>query len=247
MYLFITFQNRIKTPHVDKSIDLLDNKLLAGNEVPFSKLQNVTHSITTTTTFSSQKRPNSDSLSQRVHEFVKTARYVINKLSEAREKIEAAANSNVVEHLKMSIAPDAAALISQGDTLVLQTHGAAGDLSTTVLKVQTILRERFREVQHARNGCGDKALNYSSQSSSNDEPRNVSHEEKLKNALNQTANVHKDALQVYKKIYQLAQSTLHRGNEEALNHRLLQIQVKILYKPNESTQIGKHRNQLIRS
>lgn len=214
------FQNRIKTTRVDKSIDLVDN-----NEKPFSKMQNVTRSITTTTTFSSQTKPNSDSLSQRVHEFVKTARYVINKLSEVREKIEAAANSNVVEHLKMSIAPDAAALISQGDTLVLQTHGAAGDLSTTVLKVQTILRERFREVQHARNGCGDQSPNYSIQSSSNDEPQYVSPEEKLKNALKQTANVHEDVLQVYKKIYQLTESTLHRGNEEALDYRLLQIQV----------------------
>lgn len=75
---------------------------------------------------------------------------MIKKLIETRERIEAAENNDAVEHLKMTIAPDAATLISQGDTLVLETHGSAGDLSTIVMKIQSTLREKFREVQHAK-------------------------------------------------------------------------------------------------
>lgn len=50
----------------------------------------------------------------------------------------------------MSIAPDAATLISQGDSLVLETHGKSGNLSQIVMKTQTLLREKFREVQQAK-------------------------------------------------------------------------------------------------
>lgn len=50
----------------------------------------------------------------------------------------------------MLIAPDAATLISQGDSLVLETHGKQGSLSRVVMKSQIILRERFREVQQAK-------------------------------------------------------------------------------------------------
>lgn len=55
-----------------------------------------------------------------------------------------------IEDLKMHIAPDAATLISQGDSLVLETHGKQGALSRVVIKSQSILREKFREVQQAK-------------------------------------------------------------------------------------------------
>lgn len=55
-----------------------------------------------------------------------------------------------IEDLKMLIAPDAATLISQGDSLVLETHGKQGSLSRVVMKSQIILREKFREVQQAK-------------------------------------------------------------------------------------------------
>lgn len=111
----------------------------------------VTKTITTITTFSTRKQTNSNSLSQRVHEFEKTARYMVKKLLETREKIESATTTDAVEHLKMSIAPDAATLISQGDTLVLETHGnASSELSNAVIDIQSLLREKFREVQHAK-------------------------------------------------------------------------------------------------
>lgn len=120
-----------------------------------SKTVTTTTITTTAKTFSLKKSSNSDSLPQRVFEFEKTARYMIKKLQETREKIDeslaAAADADTIEHLKMSIAPDAATLISQGDSLVLETHGSSSpELATTVMDIQSILREKFREVQHAK-------------------------------------------------------------------------------------------------
>jgi len=54
------------------------------------------------------------------------------------------------EDLRLLIAPDAATLISQGDSLVLETHGRQGSISRLVMRTQIILREQFREVQQAR-------------------------------------------------------------------------------------------------
>lgn len=80
---------------------------------------------------------------------------MIKKLQETREKIDsslvAQVDADTIEHLKMSVAPDAATLISQGDSLVLETHGSSSsELANTVMEIQSILREKFREVQHAR-------------------------------------------------------------------------------------------------
>ena len=51
----------------------------------------------------------------------------------------------------MSIAPDAATLISQGDTLIFETHGkASGSLSQRVMQAQEKLREKFRQVKNLR-------------------------------------------------------------------------------------------------
>lgn len=111
--------------------------------------------ITTAKSISLAKSSNSSTLSQRVYEFEKTARYMIKKLQETRNKIdaslEAQADAETIEYLKMSVAPDAATLISQGDSLVLETHGStSSELATTVMEIQSILREKFREVQHAK-------------------------------------------------------------------------------------------------
>lgn len=54
------------------------------------------------------------------------------------------------EDLKLLIAPDAATLISKGDSLVLETHGKQGSISRLVMRTQIILREKFREVQQAK-------------------------------------------------------------------------------------------------
>ncbi|XP_055693448.1 dystrophin, isoforms A/C/F/G/H isoform X5 [Lutzomyia longipalpis] len=100
----------------------------------------------------SNKVPNDDgSLEQRVGEFEKTAKYMVRKLEATRQEIERCDDGfGAVEHLKHLIAPDAATLISQGDSLVLETHGKAGELSQRVMATQGQLREKFREVQHAK-------------------------------------------------------------------------------------------------
>lgn len=124
--------------------------------VNLSKTKVVKTTITTSAkSYSVKKTSNYSSLSQRVYEFEKTARYMIKKLQETREKIDsslvAQADADTIEHLKMSVAPDAATLISQGDSLVLETHGSSSsELANTVMEIQSVLREKFREVQHAR-------------------------------------------------------------------------------------------------
>ncbi|XP_046806097.1 dystrophin, isoforms A/C/F/G/H isoform X5 [Lucilia cuprina] len=94
---------------------------------------------------------NTGSLEQRVLEFEKSAKYMMGKLEKTKEKIEKCSEGErAVEDLKMLIAPDAATLISQGDSLVLETHGKQGSLSRVVMKSQIILREKFREVQQSK-------------------------------------------------------------------------------------------------
>lgn len=121
-----------------------------------SKTVTTTTITTTAKTYLVKKNTtNSSSLSQRVYEFEKTARYMIKKLQETAEKIRssiaASADLETIEHLKMLVAPDAATLISQGDSLVLETHGnTSSDLANIVMEIQSILREKFREVQHAK-------------------------------------------------------------------------------------------------
>lgn len=120
-----------------------------------SKSVTTTTITTTAKTFSIKKTSNSSSLSQRVYEFEKTARYMIKKLQDTKDKIDssmvASVDPETVEHLKMLVAPDAATLISQGDSLVLETHGnASPELANAVMEMQSILREKFREVQHAK-------------------------------------------------------------------------------------------------
>lgn len=80
---------------------------------------------------------------------------MIKKLQETSDKIanarKEAVDAETIEHLKMLVAPDAATLISQGDSLVLETHGnATPELAKTVMDIQAILREKFREVQHSK-------------------------------------------------------------------------------------------------
>ncbi|XP_069963262.1 dystrophin, isoforms A/C/F/G/H isoform X4 [Bactrocera oleae] len=90
-------------------------------------------------------------LDQRVQTFDKMAKYMIRKMEATKDKIEKCNEGEVaIEDLKLLIAPDAATLISQGDSLVLETHGKQGNLSRLVMKTQIILREKFREVQQAK-------------------------------------------------------------------------------------------------
>lgn len=153
------YQDRIAgKPHVlhERKLDRTDDEQMKF--VPkTSKIKTTTTITTSAKVFSTKKTitPDSSSLPQRVYEFEKTARYMIKKLQETRDKIEESlavnADADTIEILKMSIAPDAATLISQGDSLVLETHGSLStELANTVMDIQSILREKFREVQHAK-------------------------------------------------------------------------------------------------
>lgn len=127
----------------------------ASKRTTTSKTITTTTITTTAKVYTPKKSPNSSSLSQRVYEFEKTARYMIKKLHETIEKIvdarQASVDAETIEHLKMLVAPDAATLISQGDSLVLETHGnATPELAKTVMDIQAILREKFREVQQSK-------------------------------------------------------------------------------------------------
>uniref|UniRef100_A0A6P4ES50 Protein detached n=1 Tax=Drosophila rhopaloa TaxID=1041015 RepID=A0A6P4ES50_DRORH len=88
-------------------------------------------------------------LDDRVREFDKQAKQMIYKLKLTKAKIEQCHESEA-EDFRLLIAPDAATLISQGDSLVLETHGKQGSISRLVMRSQIILREQFREVQQAR-------------------------------------------------------------------------------------------------
>lgn len=91
------------------------------------------------------------SLVNRVFEFEKNAKSMIEKLNLTCEKIKLGTDGlDAVEHLKLSIAPDAASLISQGDTLVLETHGKSTNLSSKVMQIQAQLRDKFREMKFGR-------------------------------------------------------------------------------------------------
>ncbi|XP_051863051.1 dystrophin, isoforms A/C/F/G/H isoform X12 [Drosophila albomicans] len=88
-------------------------------------------------------------LEQRVQDFNKLAEQMIYKLELTKVKIEQCHESEA-EDLRLLIAPDAATLISRGDSLVLETHGKQGGISRLVMLTQIILREKFREVQQAK-------------------------------------------------------------------------------------------------
>ncbi|XP_063701711.1 dystrophin, isoforms A/C/F/G/H isoform X5 [Culicoides brevitarsis] len=91
------------------------------------------------------------SLEQRVTEFEKAANYMVKNLQKTRDMIrECTDGQPVVEQLKLSITPDAATLISQGDTLVFEAHGKSNALTKRLINIQTTLRDKFKEVQHTK-------------------------------------------------------------------------------------------------
>lgn len=90
-------------------------------------------------------------LDQRVEQFEKTVRYIIKKLDQTLEQIHNCddGNSSVIEHMKMTIAPDAALILSQGDTLILETHGKNSNLTQRLQTIQKELRDKYKDVQNA--------------------------------------------------------------------------------------------------
>ncbi|XP_055384433.1 dystrophin, isoforms A/C/F/G/H-like [Condylostylus longicornis] len=164
----------------------------------------------------------STSLEQRVQEFDKTAKYMIRKLEATKEKIDASNdNESVIENLKLLIAPDAATLISQGDTLVLETHGKPGGLSQIVLKAQTILREKFREVQQSKT----PKLSTSAEAIKDiSEDRNDLQSSPIGiKVSNEEINIDELVAKGCKRIYDLIDKPLDRKSESDLKRRIFEI------------------------
>ncbi|XP_037729042.1 dystrophin, isoforms A/C/F/G/H isoform X13 [Drosophila subpulchrella] len=132
--------SRIETPSTKKPNPFL-SKVLESMPSPSDD-----SNVTLKSPLSEQHPQNLD---DRVREFDKQAKQMIYKLKLTKAKIEQCHESEA-EDLRLLIAPDAATLISQGDSLVLETHGRQGSISRLVMRTQIILREQFREVQQAR-------------------------------------------------------------------------------------------------
>lgn len=90
-------------------------------------------------------------IDQRVEQFEKTVRYIIKKLNQTLEQIQNCddGNSSAIEHMKMTIAPDAALILSQGDTLIQETHGKNSNLTQRLQTIQKELRDKYKDVQNA--------------------------------------------------------------------------------------------------
>ncbi|XP_043656416.1 dystrophin, isoforms A/C/F/G/H isoform X11 [Drosophila teissieri] len=131
--------SRIETPSTKKPNPFL-SKVLESMPSPVDD-----SNVTLKSPLSEQLPQNLD---DRVREFDKQAKQMIYKLKLTKAKIEQCHESEA-EDLRLLIAPDAATLISQGDSLVLETHGRQGSISRLVMRTQIILREQFREVQQA--------------------------------------------------------------------------------------------------
>ncbi|XP_062714874.1 dystrophin, isoforms A/C/F/G/H isoform X7 [Aedes albopictus] len=134
--------SRIETPNASKLGEKNFKIASPGDQPPVSPIGSYR--------FDSYKKLTS--LEQRVGEFDKTAKYMIKKLEQTREKIDNCDDGpSVIENLKLTIAPDAATLISQGDTLILETHGKSNVLTQRLMDTQAQLRDKFKEVQNSSN------------------------------------------------------------------------------------------------
>lgn len=91
-------------------------------------------------------------ISDRVGAFERSAQEMIQRLLRIYVQLIACEDDQLVEDLKMDVAPDAASLISQGDTMVFETTGMPELLSQRMLDIQQELREKFKRVQNYRYG-----------------------------------------------------------------------------------------------
>jgi hypothetical protein len=82
------------------------------------------------------------SLEQKVKEFDKTAKYMIKKLDQTKTKIEQCDDGQT----KIKLIE----LISQGDTLILETHGKSQELSDRLNNTQFLLRNKYKEIQSTK-------------------------------------------------------------------------------------------------
>lgn len=176
-------------------------------------------------------------LDQRVEQFEKTARYIMKKLDQTLEQIQSCDDgSSVVEHMKLSIAPDAALILSQGDTLILETHGKNSELTQRLLNIQKELRDKYKDMQNS-NTTNLSAL----EKNHNMDPENqYSPKEKICTDKkfpvdllhqNSTASIKLDDLveKVLKRVKDLVSKSVDYSSEEDITKRILDIGVSRMF------------------
>lgn len=89
-------------------------------------------------------------INDRVGAFERNANEMIQRLLRVYVHLLGCDDDRQVEDMQMDIAPDAASLISQGDTIVFEANGMPELLSQRMLDIQHELREKFKRVQNFR-------------------------------------------------------------------------------------------------
>ncbi|XP_037944329.1 dystrophin, isoforms A/C/F/G/H-like [Teleopsis dalmanni] len=206
--------SRMETPSTKKS-DSCHNKVLSNSTSIDDS--NITLQSPDMEILSNNVRMSDSSLEQRVNEFEKMSKYMIRKLETTKELIENCPDGEAaVEDLKLIIAPDAATLISQGDSLVLETHGKQGSVSRLVMKTQIILREKFREVQQSKSKVPEvTATNDNGETSS---PRSTLEKLSIKGI-----NVEELVCKGLKRINDLIEKPVDHNSIEELERRLNEV------------------------
>lgn len=92
----------------------------------------------------------SDLMHHRVETFERNAQEMVQRLLRVYVQLLGCVDDQEVDDMKMDVAPDAASLISQGDTIVFEAKGMPELLSQRMLEVQRTLRDKFKRVQNFR-------------------------------------------------------------------------------------------------
>lgn len=173
-------------------------------------------------------------IDQRVEQFEKTTRYIIKKLDQTLEQIQNCdeGNSSIIEHMKMTIAPDAALILSQGDTLILETHGKNSNLTQRLQTIQKELRDKYKDVQNSNTS------NYLDKNNKHDADNQYSPKEKVYSdkkfpldLLQQpTASIKLEDLveRLLKRVNDLINRPVDVSSDEELTKRILDIGVSDL-------------------
>lgn len=75
---------------------------------------------------------------------------MIKKLDQTLQQIQSCNDgASAIEHMRHSVAPDAALILSQGDTLILETHGKNSNMTQRLLSIQKELRSKYKDVQNS--------------------------------------------------------------------------------------------------
>lgn len=197
-------------------------------------------------------------LEQRVEQFEKTARYILKKLDQTLEQIRECddESTNAVEHMKLSIAPDAALILSQGDTLVLETHGKNAPLTQRLLTIQKQLRDKYKDVQNSNTTAnnGHNSLSMLEKSQRLDPENQYSPKEKVfadkkfpadllrSNSTSKHVKLDDLVAKVSKRVYDLISKPVDLSSEEELTKRILDIGVSIFSLSLSSRIIGNDRS-----